>query len=484
MRAATFALACFQLLVDPSLALHGLKKRLTQHNKPPLTPSPDTLPVADDADTSIDWGDAWEGPTQHSGFLTFTGDRKDASKPEINTFFWYLPALNGDEEAPLLIWLQGGPGGSSLYGMFEEIGPMGVDANMTLYPRDPDYNWNQKYSLLFLDNPCGVGFSWSNSESCFVKDEQTVGSDLRLAMLQFYKLFPELKENELYITGESYAGKYVPAFSYTIFSANKNLQPSDDEYINFKGLSVGDGAMSPETQFFGFGDLLYNVAMINGRERQVIDDYEAKSRAALDAGDTVGAFEQFDEMLNGDFFPFPTYYTNVTGLTNYFNFEQGDCGSCIPEYYGDWLDLPEIRQKIHVGELEYSSFNETVEEYLKADWFVGVVDMLVPLLESDEVKVLVYSGQNDIILGPPPTENFLDGLDWEGNDEWLATEKELWKIEDSGSEQSKNDPVAGYVTRLEKFGFTYAVVRGAGHMVPGDQPERAYDLISSFVDGQ
>ena len=148
------------------------------------------------------------------------------------------------------------------------------------------------------------------------------------------------------------------------------------------------------------------------------------------------------------------------------------------------MDLPEIRQKIHVGELEYSSFNETVEEYLKADWFVGVVDMLVPLLESDEVKVLVYSGQNDIILGPPLTENFLDGLDWEGSDEWLATEKELWKIEDSGSEQSKNDPVAGYVTRLEKFGFTYAVVRGAGHMVPGDQPERAYDLISSFVDGQ
>ena len=276
MKAAIFALACFQPLVGRASALHGLKKRLKAHNKLPVAASPDAHPVADDADTSIDWGEVWDGPIQHSGFLTFTGDREDASQPEINTFFWYLPALNGDEEAPLLIWLQGGPGGSSLYGMFEEIGPMGVDANMTLYPRDPDNNWNQKYSLLFLDNPCGVGFSWSSSESCFVQDEQTVGSDLRNAMLQFYKMFPNLKQNDLYITGESYAGKYVPAFSYTIFSANQNLQPTDDEYINFKGLSVGDGAMSPENQFFGFGDLLYNVAMINSRERQVFDDYETK----------------------------------------------------------------------------------------------------------------------------------------------------------------------------------------------------------------
>ena len=382
------------LQLSVAFGLHGVKELLKAHNKAPRGVWQSESQTAADADTTVDWGEEWNGPVQHSGFLTFTGERDSSIvQPEINTYFWYLPALNGDVNAPLLIWLQGGPGGSSLYGMFEEIGPMGIDANMTIYPRDPKYNWNQKYSLLFLDNPCGVGFSWSDSESCFVQDEPTVGSDLRNAMLQFYRLFPDLKPNDLYITGESYAGKYVPAFSYTIFEANQNLQPTDDEFINLKGLSVGDGAMSPEHQFFGFGGLLFDVAMINGRERKVFDDYEAKSRAALDIGDTVGAFEHFDEMLNGDFFPFPTYYSNVTGLTNYFNFEQGDCGSCVPEYYGDWLDLPEIREKIHVGDLEYSSFNETVEEYLKADWMVGVVDMLVPLLESDYVKVLVYSGQ-------------------------------------------------------------------------------------------
>ncbi|GMH85518.1 hypothetical protein TrST_g10499 [Triparma strigata] len=432
--------------------------------------------------TAIDWGSAWDGPTQHAGFLNFYGERDDGRpSPEINTFFWYLPALNGDPDAPLLIWLQGGPGGSSLYGMFEEIGPMGIDSNMTIYPRDPMFNWNRKYSLIFLDNPCGVGFSFSADDSCYVTDEVQVGGDLRSALLQFYSMFPEQRPNDLYITGESYAGKYVPAFSFTIFDANKDLEDDDLQYINLKGLSIGDGAMSPPDQFKNFGDLLFYTGSIDSKEKAVFDDYDAKIQASLASGDNVGAFEHFDEMLNGDFYEYPTYYTNVTGLTNYFNFEQGDCGSCVPEYYDDWLDLAETRAKIHVGDLEYSSFNETVEVYLKEDWMRGVVDMLVPLMESSDIKVLVYSGQNDIILGAPLTEQFLDGLEWQGADDYDATEKEVWRV-DSDTEQGQNDPIAGYRKTVSKWGFTYAVVRGAGHMVPGDQPERSYDLITTFVD--
>ncbi|GMI06451.1 hypothetical protein TrLO_g11793 [Triparma laevis f. longispina] len=261
----------------------------------------------------------------------------------------------------------------------------------------------------------------------------------------------------------------------------RTWEDDDVQYINLKGLSIGDGAMSPPDQFKNFGDLLFYTGSIDSKEKAVFDDYDAKIQASLASGDNVGAFEHFDEMLNGDFNEYPTYYTNVTGLTNYFNFEQGDCGSCVPEYYDDWLDLDETRAKIHVGDLEYSSFNETVEVYLKEDWMRGVVDMLVPLMESSDIKVLVYSGQNDIILGAPLTEQFLDGLEWQGADDYDATEKEVWRV-DSDTEQGQNDPIAGYRKTVSKWGFTYAVVRGAGHMVPGDQPERSYDLITTFVD--
>ena len=182
----------------------------------------------------------------------------------------------------------------------------------------------------------------------------------------------------------------------------------------------------------------------------------------------MAAFEAFDVMLNGDFV-FPTYYYNVTSMTNYFNFEQGDCGDCAPDYFSDWLVSPATRELIHVGDLPYFDFNETVEVYLKGDWMRGVADshskvnMLVPLMEDESVKVLVYSGQNDIILGPPLTEQFLDRLPWAGADAYAAS---LSTKTPFSVESMKDDPLGGYYQHVEGYGgFTYAVVRGAGHMV-------------------
>ena len=122
------------------------------------------------------------------------------------------------------------------------------------------------------------------------------------------------------------------------------------------------------------------------------------------------------------------------------------------------------------------------------DWMVGVVDMLVPLLESPLVRVLVYSGQNDVILGAPLTEQFLNALDWSGAAAYRAAAKQAWHVD---TPATANDHMAGYLKVVggsdsngtdQTGAFVYAVVRGAGHMVPTDQPERAYDLITRFVE--
>ena len=259
----------------------------------------------------------WEGPTQHSGFFNFVGERPDAS-PEINTFFWYLPALNGDPDAPVLLWLQGGPGASSLYGMFTEVGSFNIDENGEAYNRSPEANWNQEYSLLFIDNPVGVGFSFSNDESAYVTDQiqvrgahglhgvhgvhgvsandvtmspchhatmslwclhpispttrpphrHQVGADLHAALLQFYQLFPDKRNDGFYVTGESYAGKYIPACAYTIQQRNL-VATSDEEKIPLAGISIGDGAMSPPDQFKNYGSLLYYTGMVTSADRKV-----------------------------------------------------------------------------------------------------------------------------------------------------------------------------------------------------------------------
>jgi len=220
--------------------------------------------------------------------------------------------------------------------------------------------------------------------------------------------------------------------------------------------------------------------MADEAEREQFRAYEAKMRVRLAAGDRLGAFEVFDEMLNGDFYPYPTFYANVTGMsTNYFNFELSPDATPLGGDFVEWLQTPSVRTQIHVGDRGYAPLNITVEEHLKDDWMRGVVDMLVPVMES--YKVLICSGQNDVILGPPLTEKFLHNLTWSGSATFQKAKKQVWRRDAKGPGSKLRD-VAGYVRQAGRF--TQVVVRGAGHMVPGDQPERALDMIERFVYGR
>ena len=114
-----------------------------------------------------------------------------------------------------------------------------------------------------------------NSLQRMATNQSSVGADLLAALSQFFELFPAQRANPLYVTGESYAGKYVPACAYAIHARNAQLPPS--RRINLQGISIGDGAFAPEVQLSGgFGDLLYNVGMVSHEERAVFYDYEVR----------------------------------------------------------------------------------------------------------------------------------------------------------------------------------------------------------------
>ena len=154
----------------------------------------------------------------YSGFL------ETAPQSGNNMFFWYFPAQNGDANAPLVIWLQGGPGGASTFGLFAEMGPFALerDANAEtgFELKDRPTSWNKKYSMLFIDNPVGAGFSYTDKNGYCTDTKECVARNAYSLLTQFYKIFPEQQKNQLYITGESYAGHYVPAISYYIHKAN------------------------------------------------------------------------------------------------------------------------------------------------------------------------------------------------------------------------------------------------------------------------
>ena len=146
-------------------------------------------------------------------------------------------------------------------------------------------------------------------------------------------------------------------------------------------------------------------------------------------GDLVKAFEYFDMYLNGDFYQYPTFYENVTGLGSYFNFLD-------PVYpsnpYTAFLNLESTQNSIHVRKTVYEHYNKTVESYLIGDWMRSVSSVMPTLL--DNYRVMIYNGQNDVILGPPPAENYIRTIPWSGQLDFLATPKIVWKVNENDSE--------------------------------------------------
>jgi serine carboxypeptidase-like clade II len=172
---------------------------------------------------------------QYAGYVTV-----DAAAGRA-LFYYMAEAAGGNNGSasntkPLLLWLNGGPGCSSLgYGAMEELGPFRVMSDgKTLY-RNP-YAWNRAANVLFLESPAGVGFSYSNTTADYVSAGDNKTADDSLAfLLGWLERFPEYKGREFYIAGESYAGHYVPQLAHAILrhAAGKDASP-----INFKGIMV------------------------------------------------------------------------------------------------------------------------------------------------------------------------------------------------------------------------------------------------------
>ncbi|XP_034144526.1 probable serine carboxypeptidase CPVL [Esox lucius] len=406
------------------------------------------------------------GPLPGANVKSYAGYLTVNKKYNSNLYFWFFPAQEQPANAPVLLWLQGGPGGTSMFGLFVEHGPYVVFKNLTVGYRE--FPWTSRYSVLYIDNPVGTGFSFTDDDNGFAQNQDDVGRDLYSALTQFFQIFPEYQSNPFYATGESYAGKYVPAIGYYIHKNN----PTAKVQINFKGVAIGDGLCDPELMLGGYGDFLYQTGMIDMLQKQYVEQQTDSGVQLIRQEKWVEAFEVFDRLLNGDIEPYPSFFQNATGCTNYFNYlqcrEPADQG-----YFSQFVTLAEVRHSIHVGNLTFHDGSE-VEKHLVQDVMKSIKPWLATLM--DNYRVLIYSGQLDVIVAAPLTERFLPTVNWTGADEFSKAPRFHWKV------QPEDTEVAGYVRQVGEF--YQVIIRGGGHILPYDQPERSFDMIDRFLSTQ
>ncbi|XP_065204846.1 venom serine carboxypeptidase-like [Planococcus citri] len=391
----------------------------------------------------------------YSGY--FTIDKSYNS----NLFFWFFPSQNGTVDSPLILWLQGGPGASSLYGLFEEVGPFKchIDSeggNYTL-KRNP-YSWNINHSMLFIDNPVGTGYSYTDHNDGYATNQTTVAKHLFNALKQFFKMFPEYRDTDFYIAGESFAGKYVPSLAHYIHEENAGTGPF---YINLKGIVIGNGFTDPETMM-AYSEYTYQLGLIDLKAKNEMLKLENQGKKAIQDKHYIDAFYSWSGILS--IFISESQFQSLYNVLN-------DRWTWNPsKQYVSYVQTPEIRRALHVGDVEFTSLGVVYYKMIP-DFMSGVRSSLDMVLKH--YKVLFYSGQFDVICAYPLTVNFLNSVHFEGSVEYKKARRRPWFV---------NGKLAGYVK--SSGNFSEILVRNAGHMVPYDQPEWALDMISRFTSNR
>lgn len=175
-------------------------------------------------------------------------------------FFWFFPSENPAASNEIVIWLNGGPGCSSMDGLFQENGPF-LWQSGTYSPQPNPFAWTNLTNMVWIDQPIGTGLSkWAKGAPELVTSEDVVAEQFAGFWQNFIETF-DMQGYDVYLTGESYAGMYVP------YIASHFLDLNDTTYFNVKGIqindpSIGSGTVleeAPAAQYLKEYGVLFNL---------------------------------------------------------------------------------------------------------------------------------------------------------------------------------------------------------------------------------
>ncbi|XP_073143759.1 serine carboxypeptidase-like 50 [Henckelia pumila] len=391
-------------------------------------------------------------PTK-SGYLTVN------SKTGSAIFYTFYEAQNASlslsesQTVPILIWLQGGPGCSSMLANFFELGPWLLHQDLSLYS-NPN-SWNTIFGLLFLDNPIGTGFSIAASPQEIPRNQYDVAKHLFTAIQTFIALDKSFQTRPIYLTGESYAGKYLPALGSYIIKMNNAHLPR----LNLRGVSIGNGLTDPEIQVQNHAVVSYNLGLINEKQMIFLKKLQSEAVGFVKIGEWNEAANARTKVLNT--------LTNMTGLATLYDFRR------LTPYPNrvvvKFLNNADVKKALGVKEsMVFELCSAAVADALHDDVMKSVKPMFEFLIKN--TRVLLYQGQCDLRDGVVSTSDWVKTIKWEEMGKFLDVERKIWRVDGN---------LAGYVQKWKNL--SNVVVLNAGHLVPTDQPLNSQVMIQDWL---
>jgi Carboxypeptidase C (cathepsin A) len=341
----------------------------------------------------------------------------------------------------------------------ERISPIYVDDN-----GNPYYNngtWALRFHLMSVDFPYGVGNSYPTAPSDYESTSPQAANTFYAFIQRMIVKYPAWFKRDIYIFGESYGGHWVPAIAYKIVTMNKALPVTSSQYINLKGIGLGDPWTDGTYQGVLYDVFSYNLGLLNRAQQSQAAVFESYISGNVSTN-SLAAYNSWGDLLN--------FIGNTTDNVNFYNiryYQDQDTGN-IPAF----LSNPVIKDLLHIpAPVVWQECNDDVNANFSADFFTGQSSVFPTLLSN--IKVMIYNGQDDLIVNTIGVEKLLAGIQWSAMPTFLKTRKAQWNV--AGD-------IAGYAMTYSNL--TFVMILKAGHLAPLDQPQNVRDMVSRYIFDQ
>lgn len=399
----------------------------------------------------------------YSGYLTLNETSGKA------LFYVFVESKSDPVNDPLVMWMNGGPCCSSLEGLFSENGPY-VLKDWTHEFVVNEYSWNKKANLLYFEFPVGVGYSKVGVPDDMTTNDEITATDNIAALLIFFQIFSEYKRNEFYISGESYAGVYVPTLAHKIQTYNKN----SSDPINLKGFMIGNPYMDYRYDCDNsYPEFAYNFGLISP------ELYKVWEESGCDAiKNTTGHCGNLTEKITDNLFGMniydiyrqckpPTLLTQRRMLESY---KSKECEDYLVGFY-DYMNRDDVKEAYHIksdkkwedcsDEVNYDQDYTEGSIYLFNDGDDGLL--------GKGYKIMIYSGDTDSVCSTIGTRSTIKNLNLTVDDAWKS-----WRL--NGDTQ-----LSGF--RIRYSGLDFVTIKGVGHMSIEWKRAQGEHIFRNFIEG-
>ncbi|TVU25219.1 hypothetical protein EJB05_27708 [Eragrostis curvula] len=415
---------------------------------------------------------------QYSGYIGVDDKGKRA------LFYYFAEAEVEPATKPLVLWLNGGPGCSSLgVGAFSENGPFRPSGQVLV---KNEYSWNKEANVIYLETPAGVGYSYSADAAYYQGvDDKMTAMDNMVFLQRWLEKFPQYKGRELYIAGESYAGHYIPQLAEVMVEFNKK-----DRIFNLKGIALGNPVLEFETDFNSRAEYFWSHGLISDATYRVftsvcnysryVSEYYGGALSPLCARvmnqvtrETSRFVDKYDVTLD---VCISSVLSQSKILTPHVHQQVGkSIDVCVEDETVRYLNRKDVQAALHARLVGVDKWEvcSSVLEYELLNIQIPTINVVGSLVKSG-IRVLVYSGDQDSVIPLTGSRTLVQNL---AHNMGLKTTTpyRVW---------FEGQQVGGWTQVYGSGMLSFATIRGASHEAPFSQPERSLVLFRAFLEGQ